>query len=447
MSLEIERSLRFGPRTAGEILTEINASQASFSRAVRGLEKTGRVLRLGRARATRYGLRRHLAGTGEDTWPLYTIDESGHPAPVAELTCIALDQFALRTTIPPESFPARSILREDFSPSLPFFFQQLRPEGFLGRAQLRTLDLDLDVPAAIRNWSEDHVLKFLVLRGEDLSGCWIVGQFSLERFLRQKYTIIDGTDGEIFADLARRALAGEAPGSSAGGEHPKFTALLRDAPYTEPYHAIVKFSSPANDPVAQRGRDLLRAEHQALEILGAAGFSVSPTRLLEFDSQIFLIVQRFDRVGERGRRPYIALGWLDDEFIGRRRNVRESAHRLQEQERITPQDCDTIQVASFFGDFIGNTDQHFGNTSFSWNNRGFFLAPLYDVLPMHYAPSALGQFRSDTHPEPVRFPEHADAYDHARILAERYWSQVQDDSAYSADFRSIAGRNAARYRK
>jgi hypothetical protein len=51
--------------------------------------------------------------------------------------------------------------------------------------------------------------------------------------------------------LALQALGSAAPGSSAGGEQPKFGAVTHGAP------VLVKFSPAGDAPADQRWRDLL----------------------------------------------------------------------------------------------------------------------------------------------------------------------------------------------
>jgi hypothetical protein len=94
------------------------------------------------------------------------------------------------------------------------------------------------------------------------------------------------------------------PGSSAGGEQPKFCA------YTERGHVLVKFSAPDDNPVSERWRDLLLAEHLALSVLGVE------TEVFDFGPQRFLEVPRFDRIGQLGRLGVLSLRALDAEFVG-----------------------------------------------------------------------------------------------------------------------------------
>ena len=64
------------------------------------------------------------------------------------------------------------------------------------------------------------------------------------------------------------ALAGDVPGSSAGGEQPKFTATVDDGGTLR--HVLVKFSPTLDTLVGRRWADLLVCEHLAAETAGQA---------------------------------------------------------------------------------------------------------------------------------------------------------------------------------
>ncbi|MGK7521002.1 HipA domain-containing protein, partial [Salmonella enterica] len=46
-----------------------------------------------------------------------------------------------------------------------------------------------------------------------------------------------------------------------------------------------------------------------------------------------------------------------------------------------------------FGRLIANSDMHAGNLSFYYSDAPMALAPVYDMLPMAYAPAASGMLR------------------------------------------------------
>src|SRR5262249_23735693 len=118
------------------------------------------------------------------------------------------------------------------------------------------------------------------------------------------------------------------------------------------------------------------------------GISAADTELVDAGGRIFLESRRFDRFRERGRVGVVSLAAITDHFVGHRRSWSAAANDLVALGKISRRDACAIQRAALFGRLIGNTDMHFGNLSFFFSpGRGLSLAPVYDMLPMMYAPS------------------------------------------------------------
>lgn len=170
----------------------------------------------------------------------------------------------------------------------------MRPQGYLGRAYAARHGADLGLPARLAEWTDVHALRALLVHGHDVTGNLLPGDRARDRFLAGAVPdpILDSQKVEEFARLALAAARGEVPGSSAGGEQPKFTsyAMTRDGPR----HLIVKLSELEAGPVGDRWRDLLLAEHVALGTLRDAGVAAARTRILDHCGQRFLEVERFD---------------------------------------------------------------------------------------------------------------------------------------------------------
>ncbi len=97
-----------------------------------------------------------------------------------------------------------------------------------------------------------------------------------------------------------------------------------------------------------------------------------------------------------------------------------------------------VRLAYTFAGLIANTDRHFGNLAFFDTYDGpFQLAPIYDMLPMLFAPEH-DQItpRSFDPPDPVS--DTLGAWAPARELAERYWRRLIADERISAGFRGIS---------
>jgi serine/threonine protein kinase HipA of HipAB toxin-antitoxin module len=92
-----------------------------------------------------------------------------------------------------------------------------------------------------------------------------------------------------------------------------------------------------------------------------------------------------------------------------------------------------------FGGLIANTDRHFGNVAmFDRYDGRFSLAPVYDMLPMLFAPQNDQVIERGFAPaDPAA--ETMSVYRRARALAEQFWARVLADARVSEEFRAIAG--------
>jgi hypothetical protein len=237
-----------------------------------------------------------------------------------------------------------------------------------------------------------------------------------------------------YAHLADVSAQGEQPGSSAGGEQPKFTAYAHTAQGSQ--HVIVKFSQAHDSPNSQRWRDLLMAEHLALQTLLSAGVAAAHTQVIDTAQQRFLEVQRFDRVGALGRKALYSLAALDAEFVG-------MAHQpwpmltqpLVKQGVITAHAAQQTQLLWAFGALIGNTDMHHGNLSFiAEQGRPFELAPAYDMTPMAFAPTSSGWLPNQIAPIAVASHVSPAHWRTALSMAQAFIEALTQHNGWSDEF-------------
>ncbi|MBK6980263.1 MAG: type II toxin-antitoxin system HipA family toxin YjjJ [Betaproteobacteria bacterium] len=420
-----------GPSASEDICRQLAISQPSLSRAVAAAK--GRISMFGRGKATRYAVAREIATAGSE-FPLYAIDEAGSPTKAGVLHSVSGGRYWLQ---PPGG------LGQVF-PDLPYFLQDMRPQGYLGRSFPRQHG-HLIVPPRIADWASDHVTIALALAGEDCVGNLVLGRESMNRLLAREPRHFVGDDeiAREYPRLAQLARDGEPVGSSAGGEQPKF-AVARENPVRGSYHALVKFSPPLTTPEGERWGDLLRCESIAPEMLEHSGVDASRGRHLVIGDRAYLEVERFDRVGPDGRRGLVSLGAVDDEFFGSRDRYSLAGERLMGAGMLPPEDAGHLAFLEAFGMLIANEDMHFGNVSlFSSGpfSRRFALAPAYDMLPMRYRPRD-----EDPMPDPGFEPPapHAgvlEAWAAAVPAATLHWERVAEDQEISAGFRRIAVRN------
>lgn len=392
------------------------------------------IVRIGQRRAARYGLPLDIPGIGS-TWPVFAVSETGEPELLGRLTSLYRDQYW---------FDANQKDRSEVTDGLPFFLQDLRPQGFIGRTIPRRHP-ELGLPERITDWKDPDVLTYLVRRGDDGIGNILVGDESLQRFFKRARMPIQAlpiANRHIeYPSLANAAIEGDIAGSSAGGEHPKFTCLLAKEGVSR--HVLVKFSPAGADPVSQRWFDLLVSEHLAISALRMAGITSASTDLFPGDGQVFLEAERFDRMGVGGRRGVVSLAAIDAYLIGKRENWISAARSLHALQRISSDDFERIRRVATFGRLIGNTDMHFGNLSFYLTFEGpFILAPIYDMLPMIYAPTVTNAVPVRELELPLPTADSLDIWHDMTILARRFWESAAGHELISPAFRAIAHRNA-----
>jgi hypothetical protein len=420
-----------GSASGTDLRTRLGVSQPTFSRLVGTL--ADRLLVTGHARATRYAARRAAQDLAERL-PVYTIDESGHAQHLAQLHAILPEGYYVEAH--------GTDVRSGFHRDLPYFLHDLRPSGFLGRL-LPTQHPELGLPSDVRLWSANDVLRYVSRWGWDLPGSLIVGDDALQRYLDAASSppaVVELRDRRRrYPELAAEVLQSGAPGSSAGGEQPKFLAIR--GPETA---VLVKFSPRGTDARSRRQADLLIAEHLAHRILAEHGEESARSELVLTPDQAFLEVERFDRLPGGGRRGVMSLLALDAEYLGRMKSWTDSVTHLAEAGHVPKSVVPSTRLRELFGHLIGNTDMHPGNLSFMAHGATpLSLSPVYDMLPTYYAAVVAEATEPELRP---RTPSPADAgvWDVASRAALAFWQAVADESTVSTSFRRIARANLLR---
>jgi DNA-binding transcriptional ArsR family regulator len=415
-----------GPVAALDLAQALNIHQTNVSRTLKPLERSGQVVRLlGRTRGARYGLARNVGSVGS-SWPLYKIDPQGAASELGTLHAIAPEHFVVR------GGPARI---EGLTQGIPYFLQDARPAGFLGRA-IPPAYPELALPARVQDWSDDHALIFLTQRGSDTVGNLILGTESVDRHLSGAHgsrIVPSEARAAQYPALAQAAVFGALPGSSAHGENPKFSAGIARGGQTT--HVLVKFSPPRDTALGARWADLLIAEFIASKVLMENGISAARSEVFEFAGQVFLESERFDRLGAEGRRGVVSLHSLDAARYGKLDRWSLSAQRLHAEELLSAQDLERVSLVDAFGSLIANTDRHFGNITLFDDYEGpFELAPIYDMLPMLFAPQD-GQLLERPFEPAGATAATLSVWPRARDLAENYWLRLYEEARLSEEFR------------
>lgn len=174
--------------------------------------------------------------------------------------------------------------------------------------------------------------------------------------------------GEVLSQPLAAALL---QGTSIGGARPK-AALVADG-----RSLIAKFSSSTDTyPV-------VKAEAVAMDLAGRAGLSVASTELVRVMGRDVLLVERFDRTPDGGRRAVVsALTILGlHEIAGRYATYFDLADVIRESftERATT--LRELFARITFYVLVGNTDDHARNHAAFWEGGELALTPAYDVCP------------------------------------------------------------------
>lgn len=425
-----------GPASAVELSQSTGYSQPTISRALQPLQRSGQVVRLGSTKGSRYGLTR-VAGSAGREWPLYRIDEAGTPEQIATVHAITPDAYLV------QGGPPRV---QGIFDGLPYYLQDARPAGFLGRA-IPAMHPELGLPPRVVDWNDTHVITYLTQRGSESVGNLVLGAEALNRYLRAEHgaTVVSHDNRAArFPELAAQAMSGTTHGSSAHGEHPKFAARIgKDGTLT---HVLVKFSPPLDTPIGVRWADLLVAEHLASATLDAAGIPAAPSEVLQSQGRMFLQSQRFDRVDDDGRRGVASLMSVSVAWHGEIDRWSAAAGRLRNDNLIPAEDAENLVLIDTFGALIANSDRHFGNVTLFDDYAGRFrLAPVYDMLPMLFAPQD-GQIIEREFEPPPPTAENLGVWQRARDLAENYWTRVAADPRVSNEFRTRSERIAGSLR-
>lgn len=430
---DVSALLSEGVTTGTQLQRALGVSQPTFSRIVRELGED--IVRIGSGRSARYGLRRTLSGVGS-AWPVLVVNQQGVPTACGQLNALARNQYW---------FQGAAARDNELSDGLPFFLQDLWPQGFIGRTLPKRFP-DLALPERVTDWNEEQVLRYLTRRGEDCVGNFLIGEESLQRYLQSTgdestWLVAEQRDRE-YPVLAQAAISGAPAGSSAGGEQPKFTAVLGNGG-AEVSHVLVKFSPPVTDRVSQRWSDLLVAEHLAHTALGELGVVVASSGLISGGGRMFLESRRFDRTGKRGRIGVVSLAAVSDHYVGRRDSWIAAAKSLQALRVLPAATVETVRRSATFGQLIGNTDMHFGNLSFFFSfGTPLSLAPVYDMLPMMYAPVAGDELPQRQYEPPLPVADNLDIWPAIADRAVEYWRAVAAHELISADFARLARENA-----
>ncbi len=414
-----------GAATLQSIRDKFLISQPSLSRILSSLKT--HILVVGKARGTKYAALRKIDNCSE--FPIYEILNNGNSRHLGILYAIYPQGFYFLS----KTQDATS----SFFPDIPYFLNDIRPTGYLGRL-IPLQNQDLHLPKDINLWTGDHCLKYLSTRGWNTIGNLIVGEKAFQLYLENcqnpQHTINSKNRKKHYPLYATELLAMGDPGSSAGGEHPKFMTTL----LPENQAVLVKFSPPTTTDIGIRIADVLICEYIALRVLKKHGQDAADAQVILQGNRVFLEVKRFDRVGKFSRRGLISLGSLDAEFSGMLSSWSETAVELAKNKIISEHLVKKIRFREIFGEYIANNDMHSFNLSFiTQGQRVVDLAPTYDMTCMLFMPRNYQIIPMEFKP-PLPAVKDKKIWKDVYLAAIDFWSEVLKDARISPAFKRIA---------
>lgn len=128
---------------------------------------------------------------------------------------------------------------------------------------------------------------------------------------------------------------------------------------------------------------------------------------------------------------------VDSWLYGRLDSWTAAAERLQRDRLLSAMAADRILLLDAFGALIANTDRHFGNITFFDDYEGSLdPAPVYDMLPMLFAP-VNDQLVPRTFEAPSPRAAWLSVWSRARSMAQAYWERLAADERLSPEFRQL----------
>jgi len=419
-------------------------AQVSPATMVRILKEMGAsVIRIGNTSSTRYFQRRSLRGL-QGAIAVYAVDTQGQASQVGELQLTEPDGTLLDVAT------MGWVVDNEFANGvwgngLAYPLQDMRPQGFLGRQFAAAQAGQLGISTNPKEWNDDEVLLVLTQFGIDTTGNLILGDTALQRWLQTKASppalFNDTTIEAGYAKLAALASAGAAAGSSAAGEFPKFTAM-RELAGSQTEHVIVKYTAADPSDTVQRWSDLLVCEHLALQALrSVANIPSAHSRILQSQGRTYIEVERFDRHGLYGRSALCSLETIEASLLpATSKDWADAAIMMHKQGWLSPEAVHQIQVIWAFGRLIGNSDMHRGNLSFV-PTLPVRVAPVYDMLPMMFAPLQGGEIASVSFAPELPMPSRKQAWTQASSAAKTFWQTASIDVRISKQFRALCAEN------
>ncbi len=228
-------------------------------------------------------------------------------------------------------------------------------------------------------------------------------------------------------------------GSSMGGARPK--AVLADGVQQK----IAKFTS------ATDSYPVVKAEYVAMELAHRAGLSVAGVSLDRVLGKDVLLVDRFDRTLDGGRKLVVSaltiLGLHDaDGMAGRYATYSDLAFQIRSRFTDPGATLKELFARIAFNIMVGNTDDHARNHAAFWDGTQLSLTPAYDICPQNRVGEEAAQAMAfgdngDRLSQVARCIAHSDIYhltaEQAREIVDHQIDIIHDEWASVCDLAEL----------
>ncbi|MDQ6955617.1 MAG: hypothetical protein Q9M21_00325, partial [Mariprofundaceae bacterium] len=186
MALSIQQCLQENPMSSKQLQDKTGLSQTVVARQIRELGE--RIIKISNGRPPIYALTQNAFGS-DDNLLLCIVDAYGHNTAIANLRPLAHGGFFVQERVGLPSLllgEAGNGVYED----LPYFIDDLRPQGFLGRQIASELSKQSDdFPSNPERWNANHIGRYLISNGDDLPGNLKFGQQAYNRIRRKLHMV------------------------------------------------------------------------------------------------------------------------------------------------------------------------------------------------------------------------------------------------------------------
>lgn len=199
-----------GATRSRDLLDHFKISRPTLSRRIKN--SGGSIVVIGKTTSTAYAA--HDTTIAELS--LYTIDEARYnPLHLGTLIPLAQGQWFIRRALNQAALFVGDF-KDGLYPGLPWFLDDLRPSGFLGRAFAKSMAQLFGYDTNPENWTDAATTHVLSLYGTNLQGNFIIGEQALDKVLNNDSATKHLPQRDYPELSARELQSGQEFGSSAG---------------------------------------------------------------------------------------------------------------------------------------------------------------------------------------------------------------------------------------